>query len=326
MSQAPSTQSDWKLAHLAIPKQDRFWDSTFRRVCWLAAGSMILLMMVMLYEIAYKASPAIREYGLGFITSSKWDASREQYGILPEIWGTIYSSLIALIIAVILGLCIAIWLTQQLLPEKLEWILKTIIELLASIPSVVFGLWGIFVVIPMIRPMAGWLNENFSWIPLFRSPLSGPGLFPASIVLAIMILPTITAISRDAMASVPNRLREAAFGLGATRWEVIMKVVLPTASRGIWGAVVLGLGRALGETMALAMLVGNSNQLTVAIFSPANTLAALLANQFPEANEQQGPVLLYVALVLMMITLGVNILGSLVLYGLPTKRRKELAS
>ncbi|MFN7875339.1 MAG: phosphate ABC transporter permease subunit PstC [Pirellula sp.] len=326
MSQLPSTQGDLELSELAIPNADRFWDSAFRRICWLAAGSMIVLMLVMLYEIAYKASPAIREYGFGFITSSTWDASREQYGILPEIWGTIYSSLMALVLAVMLGLCIAIWLTQQLLPERLEWALKTVIELLASIPSVVFGLWGIFVVIPMIRPIAGWLSENFSWIPFFRSPLSGPGLFPASLVLAIMVLPTITAISRDAIASVPNRLRDAAFGLGATRWEVITKVVLPTASRGIWGAVVLGLGRALGETMALAMLVGNSNQLTIAIFSPANTLAALLANQFPEASEQQGPVLLYVALVLMMITLGVNVLGSLVLYGLPTKRKMELAA
>ncbi|XZE22062.1 phosphate ABC transporter permease subunit PstC [Pirellulaceae bacterium SH449] len=322
MNQTSGLQDNARSTQLALKTADRIWDSGFRRVCWLAALMMLGVLALMFYEIAYKASPAIQKYGLSFITTSTWDANQEQYGILPEIWGTAYSSLLALVMATGVAVCIAIWLTQQFLPQKLEWLLKTVIELLASIPSVVFGLWGIFVVIPVVRPCANWLHEQLGWVPFFSSPLSGPGLFPAAIVLAIMILPTITAISRDAISSVPTRLKEAAFGLGATRWEVILKIVLPTASRGIWGAVVLGLGRALGETMALAMLVGNSNQLSVSLFSPANTLAALLANQFPEANEQQGPILLYAALVLLTITLGINIIGSLMLYGLPIRRTK----
>jgi phosphate transport system permease protein len=198
-------------------------------------------------------------------------------------------------------------------PDTFERLLKNLIELLAAIPSVVYGLWGLFVVIPLIRPLCNWLHLKLGWIPLFSTDLSGPGVLPAVIVLGIMILPTITAISRDALIAVPPKLRMAAYGLGATRWETILAVVLPTASRGIFGGVVLALGRALGETMALAMLVGNSNQLGVSLFSPANTLAALLANNFPEAGARQISVLMYAALVLLGITLAVNILGALLI-------------
>jgi phosphate transport system permease protein len=174
-------------------------------------------------------------------------------------------------------------------------------------------LWGLFVVIPLIRPACNWLHLKLGWIPLFATDLSGPGVLPAVIVLSIMILPTITAISRDALVSVPPKLRMAAYGLGATRWEALLGVILPTASRGILGGVVLALGRALGETMALAMLVGNSNQMTVSVFSPANTLAALLANNFPEAGAKQVGVLMYAALVLLGITLVVNIIGAVII-------------
>jgi phosphate transport system permease protein len=160
--------------------------------------------------------------------------------------------------------------------------------LLAAIPSVVYGLWGLFVVIPLVRPACNWLHLKLGWIPLFGTTLSGPGMLPAAIVLSIMILPTITAISRDALVSVPSKLRMAAYGLGATQWETILAVILPTALRGIFGAIVLAFGRALGETMALAMLVGNGNKISVSLFSPANTLAALLANNFPEAGQRKS--------------------------------------
>src|SRR4029077_2524236 len=180
-------------------------------------------------------------------------------------------------------------------PDHLERLLRNLIELLAAIPSVVYGLWGLFVFIPLIRPACNWLHLKLGWIPFFGTDLSGPGVLPAVIVLAIMILPTITAISRDALVSVPPKLRMAAYGLGATRWETVLAVILPTASRGIVGGVLLALGRALGETMALAMLVGNSNRISVSLFSPANTLAALLANNFPEAGPKQVGVLMYAA-------------------------------
>jgi phosphate transport system permease protein len=169
------------------------------------------------------------------------------------------------------------------------------------------------VVIPAIRPLAGWLNSELGWIPFFSTSLSGPGLLPASLVLAIMILPTIAAVSQDALTAVPMKTKQAAYGMGTTHWEAILKVMVPTAATGIFGSLVLGLGRALGETMALAMLVGNSNQIALSVFAPANTLAALLALNFPEAGPNEVEVLMYAALILMLITLIVNVIGSMIM-------------
>jgi phosphate transport system permease protein len=292
---------------------DVFRDRTFRGLTFAFAWLTVLLMFYILWEIGGKAVPAIQKYGLSFITSTTWDANRAQFGILPEIWGTLYSSLLALLLGGFFGVTIAIFLTQDFLPYQIEVVFKNIIELLAAIPSVVYGLWGIFVLIPAIRPMAIWLHEYFGWLPFFGTSLSGPGLLPAALVLTIMVLPTISAISRDALGTVHPRIKEAAVGLGATRWEAILRVILPTASTGIFGALVLGFGRALGETMALAMLVGNSNQLSLSLFSPANTLAALLALNFPEAGKVETQVLMYAAVVLMAITLLVNVCGTVLL-------------
>jgi phosphate transport system permease protein len=178
---------------------------------------------------------------------------------------------------------------------------------------VVYGLWGLFVVIPAMRPVADAVSARLGFIPLFSTTLSGPGLAPASCVLAIMILPTVAAVSQDALRLVPYKVKEAAYGMGTTRWEAILKVMLPAASTGIFGALVLGFGRALGETMALAMLIGNSNQISLSLFSPANTLAALLALNFPEAGPREVQVLMYAALVLLAITLLVNVMGEAIM-------------
>ena len=313
----------------------RFLDKVFRQLCWGFAALTIVLMVLLVAEIGAKAIPAFREYGLSFLWGRTWDPNKGVFGILPEIWGTLYTSLLALFFGTLFGVAAALFLSESYLgevafkflkmfnlhfhpfwgklPDRLEALLKNLIELLAAVPSVVYGLWGLFVVIPLIRPYCNWLHDQFGWFPLFSTDLSGPGIFPAVFVLSIMILPTITAISRDALVSVPPKLRMAAYGLGATRWETILGVLLPTASRGIFGGIVLAFGRALGETMALAMLVGNANRLTVSLFSPANTLAALLANNFPEAGGKEIPVLMYAALVLLAITLVVNMFGALVL-------------
>jgi phosphate transport system permease protein len=292
---------------------DTFLDRSFRGLTFAFAWLTILLMVYLLWRVGGNAAPAIQKYGLHFITSTTWDVNKGQFGVLPEIWGTLYSSGLALLLGGFFGVAIAIFLTQDFLPPTLEPIFKNIIELLAAIPSVVYGLWGLFVLIPAIRPIADWCYAYLGWLPFFSTSLSGPGLLPAALVLTIMILPTVSALSRDALSSVPPRIRDAAFGMGATRWEVILRVLLPTAATGIFGALVLGFGRALGETMALAMLVGNSNQLSLSLFSPANTLAALLALNFPEANKVQEGVLMYAAVVLMAITLLVNICGAAVL-------------
>lgn len=289
--------------------RDYFVDKGFRSLTVVGASLIILLVGYILWQIGGQAAPAISQYHLGFLTSTSWDVQNAKFGILPQIWGTLYSSLLALLIGGFFGLSVAIFLTQEFLPAKLAVIFRTIIEMLAAIPSVVFGLWGIFVVIPAIRPAANWLNDTLGWVPLFSTSLSGPGLAPATLVLAIMILPTVAAISQDALRLVPFRTKEAAYGMGATRWEAILKVIVPTAAGGIFSAMVLGFGRALGETMALAMLIGNSNQISLSLFSPAQTLASLLASSFPEAGQLEVQALMYAALVLLAITLIVNVAG-----------------
>jgi phosphate transport system permease protein len=183
------------------------------------------------------------------------------------------------------------------------------VELLAAIPSVVYGLWGIFIIIPLLKPVGNWLNATLGWIPLFGTTPAGPGMLPAALVLSIMILPIITAISRDSLASLPPELRQASLGLGATRWETIFRVLVPAAFSGIVGGIMLALGRAMGETMAVTMIIGNSNRLSVSLLDPANTISSLLANQFAEASGMQVSALMYAGLVLLILTLAVNILA-----------------
>jgi phosphate transport system permease protein len=288
---------------------DRGFRGLTRGLAWLTIGVVVLLIV----QIAITASPAIRRSGLSFLTTARWNASAGQFGILPQIGGTLYSSILGVGLGALFGVAVAIFLTQDFLRPRVALALKNIIELLAAIPSVVYGLWGIFVVIPFIRPLAEWLHAHLGWIPFFGTRLLGPGMLPAALVLAIMVLPTVTAISRDSLASVPHKLREAAYGLGATRWEMILAVALPTASRGIYGSIILAFGRAVGETMALAMLLGNSNAFSWSVFAPGNTLAALLANQWPESSQLEKGALMYAGLVLLGITLLINVLGTLIL-------------
>ena len=311
-------------------------DIAFRVLTYVVAWLTVVLVLYIVGKIGWTALPAIRERGLSFFLGDTWDVNKAEFGIRPQIWGTLYSSALALIIGGVFGLAVAIFLSERFLssvvfnvlkvfgvqfhplwgklPDQIEHLLKNLVELLAAIPSVVYGLWGIFVVIPVIRPWCNAVHRSLGSIPFFSTELSGPGMLPAAIVLAIMILPTISAISRDALAMVPPKLREAAYGLGATRWETVLGVSIPTATTGIIGSILLAFGRALGETMALAMLVGNQNTVSLSLFSPGNTLAALLANNFAEADKQVSvPVLMYAALVLMGITLLVNIFGALIL-------------
>lgn len=290
-----------------------FVDRAFRALARIGVILILALVVALVFEIGRKAIPGIQKYGIDTLIGTVWDVNQQKFGILPAIWGTLYSALIALLIGGFFGVAMAIFLTQDFLPARLAAVFRTIVELLAAIPSVVYGLWGIFVVIPAIRPLTDGLHAAFGWIPFFGTTLSGPGLLPASLVLAIMILPTIAAVSQDALRSVPMKTKQAAYGMGTTHWEAILKVMVPSAATGIFGALVLGLGRALGETMALAMLVGNSNQISLSLFSPANTLSALLALNFPEAGPNEIEVLMYAALILMFITLVVNVIGSLIM-------------
>ncbi|MGB5594269.1 MAG: phosphate ABC transporter permease subunit PstC [Crocosphaera sp.] len=268
-----------------------------------------LILVAIAAIITWRAWPAIQEFGLGFLFSSSWNPvqGRETYGALPVIYGTLVSSLISLVIAIPLGIGTAIFLSENFIPSKFRTPLVFLVELLAAIPSVVYGLWGIFVLIPLINPFAVWLNNTLGWIPIFSTPpAGGPGMFPAGIVLSIMILPIITAISRDSLACLPPDLRQASLGLGATRWETIFRVLIPAAFSGIVGGIMLALGRAMGETMAVTMIIGNVNKISISILEPANTISSLIANQFAEASGMQVAALMYAALVLMILTFVVN--------------------
>ncbi len=212
------------------PLGDRFWNHGFTGLAVFVGWASVGLVVLIVLGIIWQAWPVLHRLGLGFLTGTTWSASREQFGLLPEIWGTVYSALLALLLGTTLGLAVAIFLTEDFLPPRIEMVLKNLVELLAAIPSVVYGLWGIFVVIPAIRPSCNWSARAPGLDPLFGTRLSSPGLLPAALVLAIMVLPTVTALSRDALPAVPQKLREAAVGLGATRWETILDVILPTAA------------------------------------------------------------------------------------------------
>ncbi len=271
------------------------------------AGILIWIVI----EVIIQAFPAIRQFGGRFLVTSIWDPNQDQYGALPQIYGTVVTSAIALLIAVPIGVGVAVFLSENYLLPRIRLAIVFLVELLAAIPSVVYGLWGIFVLIPILKSFGLWLNQSFGWIPIFSTPPSGPGMLPAGVILSIMILPTITVISRDSLISLPPELRQAAFGLGATRWETILKVLLPASFSGIIGGVMLALGRAIGETMAVTLVIGNSDHLNLSILSPANTIPSLLASEFPEASDLQKAALLYSALILFCITLIVNVLAQL---------------
>jgi phosphate transport system permease protein len=319
-------------------------DRIFRWLCFGFAFLTVLLVAWIVGQIAYLSIPAIEAEGLKYVTTSAWDNNADRFGILPEIWGTLYSSILGLLIGTVFGVAVAIFLSESFLsaflyrvlsrfglqyhriwgrlPDLVEGTLRNMIQLLAAIPSVVYGLWGIFVLIPLIRPTCNWIHEHMGGVPIFGTSLGGGGILPAAIVLGIMILPTISAISRDALIAVPPRIREAAYGLGATRWEALLGVIIPTASTGIFGSIILGFGRALGETMALAMLVGNANEINISVFAPANTLAALLANKWKEADGSMAIArLMYAALVLLAITLIVNVIGTWIVDRANVKRQ-----
>jgi phosphate transport system permease protein len=277
----------------------------------LAVGIGVILVWIT-YSLLTIAFPAIAKFNLSFLFSQVWNPVKDLYGALPQIYGTIVSSIIALLFAVPLGVGVAVFLSENFLPRKILTILAFVVELLAAIPSVVYGLWGIFVFVPFILPLLKGIHDTFGWIPFFSTAPSTRQMFATGLVLAIMILPTIIAISRDSMVSVPPQLRQGAYGLGATRWETITRVLIPASLSGIIGSIMLALGRALGETMAAAMLIGNANKLNVSLFAPASTISALIANQFGEASGLQKSALFYQALILMLLTLAVNVLAEII--------------
>ena len=294
-------------------KKTRRRNDLFLVITWVASIAAVATLLWILESIITPAIPAIQKTGLSFFTSTVWDVNRDRYGAVPFLAGTAISSIIALLFALPLGVFIALFLSENFLPLPIRQTIRFVVELLAAIPSVVYGLWGIAVVIPIVRQLGGWLSDNLGFIPLFEGRATGNSTLTASLVLALMVLPTITAISRTALVAVPHTLREGSYAVGATRWETIFRVLLPTAAPGIVAATILAFGRAMGETMAVAMLIGNSPRLNLSLLSPGGTLAGLLANQFGEAKGLQVSALMYAALALVLLTLFVNMAGEAVL-------------
>jgi phosphate transport system permease protein len=254
----------------------------------------------------------VQQFGLGFLWTQEWDVNNLVFGALSYIYGTLVSSTIALVMALPIGIAAAIVTSERFLPPALQSAIAFIIELIAAIPSVIIGLWGIFVLIPALLPIQLWLADHLGWMPWFNTQPVGPSMLVAATILAIMILPTITAISRDVLRAIPPELRSASAALGATQWETIFGVLLPASASGILGAAMLALGRALGETMAVTMVIGNSDQISISLLNPGNTIPAILANQFAEAIDGvHVGALMYLALILFALTLLVNIAANL---------------
>ncbi len=304
-------------------------DKLFGFLAKSAAVLTLALLFGILASLVVGAWPAITEYGLGFLTSTTWDPVRNEYGGLVMIYGTLATSIIALLIAVPVSFGIALFLTE-LSPAWLKRPLGTAIELLAAVPSIVYGMWGLMVFSPILATYVQQpLQSLFKGVPLLGALVSGPpvgiGILSAGIILAIMIIPFIASVMRDVFDVTPPLLKESAYGLGATTWEVISKVVLPYTKTGVIGGIMLGLGRALGETMAVTFVIGNMNQLnSLSLFEAANSITSALANEFAEAGEGLHQAsLIYLGLVLFFITFVVLSMSKLLLSRLKKSEGKK---
>ena len=304
-----------------MAKTGALGDRLFKGLLMLAATSILLIVAAIFVMMLRSSLPTLKEFGVAFLFGTEWKPAQEVFGALPFIYGTVVSSLLSLILAVPVSLGIAIFLVEQA-PKRLARPIGFMVELLAAIPSVVYGLWGIFVLAPIIRNYIGpVLQDNLGFLPIFGGRVTGIGMLTAAIILALMITPIITAVVRDVLEAVPTTQREAAFALGATKWETTM-IVLGNAASGIAGAVVLGLGRAIGETMAVTMVIGNSPQISPSLFEPANTIASLLAANFAEATDKiYLSALIEIGLVLFLVTFIVNAFAKLLIMSVGRRTR-----
>ena len=286
---------------------EKMVDAGFKNLVISMASIVGIVLFSIFAVIYYESTESISKYGLRFIFSSQWNPVTDEYGAFTAIYGTLFTSLASLFIAIPLGVGTAIFITEKILPKYIRELIGIMVELLAAIPSVVLGLWAVFIMEPFIRPFLNIIYEIFGFIPFFGTKPLGAGMLPAILILVVMILPIITSVSKDSLNQVPSNLRQAAYGIGASRWTTIFKVIIPAAISGITGGVLLALGRAMGETMAVTMIIGNSNNFSWSIFAPSYTISSMLANQFGEADGSQVSSLMYAALILMILTLIVNI-------------------
>ncbi|MFC5481010.1 phosphate ABC transporter permease subunit PstC [Massilia suwonensis] len=268
-------------------RNQRIQDFLFHKLTLLFAASVLLALVGIIVSLAIGAAPAFKEFGAGFINTVEWDPVEDKFGALIAIWGTLATSLIALLVAFPISFGIALFLTE-ICPIPLRRPMGTAVELLAGVPSIIYGMWGLFVFAPLFADhVQPFLKETIGQLPvigqLFQGPTMGIGILTAGLILAVMIIPFISSVMRDVFETVPAVLKESAYGLGCTKWEVVRKVVLPYTRNGVVGGVMLGLGRALGETMAVTFVIGNAHELSASLFMPGNSISSTLANEFAEA-------------------------------------------
>jgi phosphate transport system permease protein len=300
-----------------VVKRKNKGDVIFRAGTLVFALIVPLIFLALFVSLSIGAWPALKKFGFGFIFSREWDPLGEIFGALPFIYGTLVSSFLALILAVPLGLGTAFYLSEAVTPSSfIKTVISRLVEMLAAIPSIIYGLWGIFVLGPFLANyLQPFLRQTLGFLPFFQGPSMGLGMMTAGIILAIMILPTITAISREVVDAVPNTLKEAALSLGTTKWETVKMAILGPAKSGIIGAIILGLGRAFGETMAVTMVIGNSQKISASLFAPAYTLASVIANEFAEATSDMSlAVLIELGLILLLLTVIINGLARLLVW------------
>ena len=288
-------------------------DRLFRFITAAAAALVVLIVAGIAFELTRQSQLSIEKFGFRFWTGRVWDPVAGEFGALPFIWGTLYSSFLAMVIAAPIALGIAIFISE-LAPGRLRLPLTYLTELLAAIPSIVYGLWGVFVLTPLVRKLELMTPESLRKFPLFHGPPLGVGMLTAALILAIMVVPFTSSVAREILKNVPSAQREAAYALGATRWEAI-QVAISFGKSGIIGAIMLGLGRALGETMAVTMVIGNNPQITTSLYAPQYTMAAVIANEFTEAaDELYLHALIEIGLLLFIITIAVNLVSRLLIW------------
>ncbi|HEY6839509.1 MAG TPA: phosphate ABC transporter permease subunit PstC [Geobacteraceae bacterium] len=300
-------------------------DLFFKGVTIVFAFAILAILLLMLVEMTGQSLPAIKEFGWKFVTGRDWDAVQGSFGALPYIWGSVVSSLLALLLATPLSVGAAIFITE-VAPSRVGGVIAALIELLAAIPSVIYGLWGVLVMAPWLQStVEPFLIEHLGFIPFFQGAPYGVSMLAAVFILMIMVVPIITSITKEILLTVPRSQKEAAIALGATRWEMIRIAVLPYGKSGILGAVILGLGRAIGETMAVTMVIGNTPQISLSLLSPAYTMPSVIANEFAEATSKvHTSALMEIGLILLVVTLIINVLARLLLWSV-TRNEKGRA-
>ncbi|MBU5612852.1 phosphate ABC transporter permease subunit PstC [Geomonas azotofigens] len=290
-------------------------DYVFRCLTTLFALSILAILALMIYEMTGESMPAIKAFGWKFVSSREWDAVQGNFGALPYLYGSVVSSVLALLLATPLSIGAALFITE-VAPGRMGAIVAPLVELLAAIPSVIYGLWGVLVMAPWLQStVQPFLIEHFGFIPLFQGAPYGVSMLAAIFILMIMVVPIITSITREVLLAVPQSQKEAAIALGATRWETIKIAILPYGKSGILGAAILGLGRAIGETMAVTMVIGNAPNISLSLLSPAYTMPSVIANEFAETTSKlHASALMEIGLILMVVTLVVNALARLLIW------------